>query len=71
MPGKIVDIISPKSYLIQVKDVMWKRHTDQLKHRFIPLEQCTGELGDKYTSYGTINTPRTTDEHTVIRKPSK
>ena len=66
MPGKIVDIISPKSYLVQMKVVMWKRYTDQSKHRFIPLEQCTEELGDKSTSYGTSNSPRTTDEYTVI-----
>ena len=37
MPGKITDIISPNSYLIQVKDVLWKRHTDQLKTREIPI----------------------------------
>ena len=36
MPGKITDI-SPNSYLIQVKDVLWKRHTDQLKTRGIPI----------------------------------
>ena len=38
IPGKIIEILSPKSYLIQVKDVVWKRHVDQLRIREIPLE---------------------------------
>ena len=29
MPGRIIDIVSPKSFLVQVKDVVWKRHVDQ------------------------------------------
>ena len=39
LPGKIIDIVSPKNFLVQVKDVIWKRHRDQLKHRDIPLDQ--------------------------------
>ena len=38
VPGTIIDILSPKSFLIQVKDVVWKRHVDQLKPRIIPDE---------------------------------
>ena len=33
MPGTICEILSPKNYLVQVKDVLWKRHVDQLKLR--------------------------------------
>ena len=36
VPGIIIEIISPKSYMVQIKDVIWKRHEDQLKHRKIP-----------------------------------
>ena len=36
LPGTIIDIISPKSFLVQVRDVVWKRHADQLKPRIIP-----------------------------------
>ena len=38
MPGIIIDILSPKCFLVQVKDVVWKRHVDQLKYRQIPME---------------------------------
>ena len=37
MPGIIIDILSPKS-LVQMKDVVCKRHVDQLKYRQIPME---------------------------------
>ena len=33
LPGKIIEDLSPKSYLIQVRDVTWKRHSDQLRKR--------------------------------------
>ena len=39
MPGVVIDVLSPKSFLIQIKDVIWKRHVDQLRHRQIPTEQ--------------------------------
>ena len=37
MPGTICEIQSPKNYLVQVKDVLWKRHVDQLKLGYIPI----------------------------------
>ena len=49
MPGKIN--ISPNSYLIQVKDVLWKHHTNQLKTQEIPIrdEDCEQTV-EKQTS---------------------
>ena len=38
MPGIIIHILNPKSFLVQVKDVVWKRHVDQMKYRQIPME---------------------------------
>ena len=41
MPGIVTDVISPKSFLVQVKDVVQKRHVDQLKPRQIPEGQSS------------------------------
>ena len=30
-------MISPKNFLVQIGDVIWKRHADQLKARLIPV----------------------------------
>ena len=34
--GKVVGIISPRNYNVQVGDVIWKRHEEQLRNRFVP-----------------------------------
>lgn len=34
--GKVVEIISPRNYKVQVGDVIWKRHEEQLRNRFVP-----------------------------------
>ena len=31
-------MLSPKNFLVEVKDVLWKRHSDQLRLRSIPNE---------------------------------
>ena len=40
VPGIIIDILSPRSFLVRVKGVVWRRHFDQLKPRLIPEESC-------------------------------
>lgn len=41
VPGTIIGTISPRSFDIQVGDVVWKRHEEQIRSRYIPSEQCT------------------------------
>lgn len=36
IPGIIIKIISPRNYEVQVGDVVWKRHEEQLRPRYIP-----------------------------------
>ena len=38
MPGNITEVLSPKNFLVEVRDVVWKRHADQLRLRNIPNE---------------------------------
>ena len=37
--GNIIDRLSPVSYKVQVNGMIWKRHVDQLKERFISQTQ--------------------------------
>ena len=61
--------MSPNNFLVQVKDVIWKRHRDQLKHRDIPLDHEQDRYLEKsekpYTSLDK------TDHSTVTRKSSR
>ena len=41
VPGTIIGTISPRNYDVQVGDVVWKRHEEQLRTRFIPSNQFT------------------------------
>ncbi|XP_028418458.1 uncharacterized protein LOC114543815 [Dendronephthya gigantea] len=36
IPGVVIRIISPRNYDVQVSDVVWKRHEEQLRPRQIP-----------------------------------
>ena len=38
VPGIIMDVLSPRSFIIQVNDAIWKRHVDQIKQRMLPKE---------------------------------
>ena len=38
VPGTIIEVLSPKSCLVQVKDIVWKRHIDQIKLWHVPYE---------------------------------
>ena len=49
MPGIILDIISPKRYLVQVKEVVWKGHADQIRTRHIP--ETNLNLPKTHTNY--------------------
>ncbi|CAB4021716.1 Transposon Tf2-6 poly, partial [Paramuricea clavata] len=48
LPGVTVKIISPRNYDVKVRDVMWKRHEEQLRPRHIPsfenAEQAKSEM---------------------------
>ncbi|KAL8574425.1 hypothetical protein ACOMHN_020408 [Nucella lapillus] len=37
IPGTIIKVLSPRNFDVQVGDVMWKRHQDQLWPRQIPM----------------------------------
>ena len=80
MPGIIIDILSPKSFLVQVKDVVWKRHVDQLKHRQTPMENSSMVEEDvdscksldnlhsyKYTGKGDERMGLTTEQQTDMQ----
>ena len=36
IPGTNVGTVSPRQFEIQVGDIFWKRHQEQLRPRFIP-----------------------------------
>ena len=36
IPGTIVGTVSPRNFEVQVGDIIWKRHQEQLRPRFIP-----------------------------------
>ena len=46
VPGNIVRIISPGNFNVQVGDVVWKRHKEQLRPRFIPSTRYTESIQD-------------------------
>ena len=76
MPGHIIDIVSPKSYLVQVKDVVWKRHVDQMKLRHIPIGNSDiatlqGSNRDLDRIHEWKENVEVIQEKIVIRKPSK
>ena len=41
IPGVIAGTVSPRNYDVQVGDVVWKRHEEQLRPRYIPTAQNT------------------------------
>ena len=59
MPGIVLETISPKSFLIQVNDVVWKRHVDQLRPRQIPVEQYKNENMDEQNCTQRLAGPET------------
>ena len=36
IPGSILKIISPRNYEVEIGDVIWKRHEEQIRPRYIP-----------------------------------
>ena len=36
IPWTIVETVSPRNFEVQVGDIIWKRHQEQLRPRFIP-----------------------------------
>ena len=36
IPGTIVETVSPRNFEVQVGDIIWKLHQEQLRPRFIP-----------------------------------
>ena len=43
VPGRIVSVISPVNYQVQVQDALWKRHRNQLRARSVPLSEFVRE----------------------------
>ena len=41
IPGVVTGTVSPRNYDVQVGDVVWKRHEEQLRPRYIPTAQYT------------------------------
>lgn len=41
VPGQIVHVISSYSYSVQVHDILWKRHGDQLRPRAASVSECS------------------------------
>ena len=39
VPGVILSVLSPVNYQVQVEDVVWKRHRNQLRPRSVPLSE--------------------------------
>ena len=77
IPGIVIDIVSPKSFLVQIKEVVWKRHTDQIKPRLLPetnMNLQEEQLGQKkilrQASLDTFHGERNADMR-VMRKPSQ
>jgi len=59
VPGKIVGVISPRNYDVQVGDVIWKRHEEQLRTRYVPNSLFTGTATGTFqnTSLSRSETP--------------
>ena len=43
VPAVIASVLSPMNYQVQVEDVLWKRHRNQLRPRFVPQSNLQGE----------------------------
>ncbi|KAL8608281.1 hypothetical protein ACOMHN_042148 [Nucella lapillus] len=69
IPGAIIKVLSPRNFDVQVGDVMWKRHQDQLRPRQITmntLQQGKEDQG-KAGSYRNYGSPSTCIRYTTWR----
>lgn len=48
MPRVKAGTVSPRNYDVQVDDVVWKRHEEQLRSRYIPTTQYTESKQSEY-----------------------
>lgn len=60
LPGVVLKEISPRNYEVQVDDVVWKRHSTQMRERFIPTCLMTRRKEENLTL--DLEIPTTTDE---------
>ena len=60
LPGIVLKACSPRNYEVQVGDVVWKRHSSQLRARFIP----TNLIPERRDAFLPTEIPTTTDEET-------
>ena len=44
IPGKVIEIISPRNFEVKVGDTLWKRREEQLRPRLIPEKQCSEQI---------------------------
>eukprot|EP00117_Sycon_ciliatum_P047528 scpid79697/ scgid33944/ Uncharacterized protein K02A2.6 len=45
IPGVVLSLCSPMNYTVQIDDVVWKRHRNQLRPRSVPLTQFAERTG--------------------------
>ena len=73
-PGKIVGTVSPRNFEVGVGDIIWKRHQEQLRPRFIPstlgselvrepqlpeqTERLTPVMGERPITAPTLSQPK-------------
>ncbi|KAK3734689.1 hypothetical protein QZH41_002109 [Actinostola sp. cb2023] len=62
VPGVIIGTISPRNYEVQVGDIVWKRHEEQMRPRYIPSTQCSELTRDHQFSRLSDLVPPVTDE---------
>ena len=64
LPGSIAGTISPRNFDIQVGDVIWKRHEEQLRPRCIPTQSCSP------VPFGSLHIPINTRDPSPSLEPT-
>ena len=69
IPGKVIEIISPRKFEVQVGDTLWKRHEEQLRPRLMPEKQYSEQICEPQVSEQNKMTHPTTKEVPVSTPP--
>ena len=74
VPGVILSVLSPVNYQVQVEDVVWKRHRNQLRLRSVPLSELKEQSSSPRLTLEQLPRPvmqqRTPDQPTQQTPPS-
>ena len=69
IPGKVIEIISPRKFEVQVGDTLWKRHEEQLRPRLMPEKQYSEQICEPQVSEQNEMTYPITNEVPVSTPP--